>query len=443
VQEGAIATQREAALDLMQEVKFSSERSLQRGEYAQFVIFAEQQQKLEAVKEFSFVDDTGHVKLSSQSDRVGQEINTQIWEQARQADDVVIVESDTMFSLAHPLRVGADMVRLKPDLEVGRLYGLLLLKFSKAKTQQMLAGARGTFQDRTRTSLLWSAGTAAACLCVIGLLLLITVVRPAVRALWRTIEALSNQSQRLVTVSAQISGSSEQLSRSSSDQAASLEETAAALEEMLSTTRSNAANAHEADALAGDARSAADTGDATMEQLRTTMEGINTSSEKINTIIKVIEEIAFQTNLLALNAAVEAARAGEAGKGFSVVAGEVRTLAGRVTTAAQETNSLIQEAVGQARAGREVSAEVGKSLSGITSNVTEVSNLLAGITTASNEQTQGVEQLNNAVGAMDKVTQQNAAQAEESSAAAQELATQAHEVQHSVTELHKLVTGRN
>jgi len=206
-------------------------------------------------------------------------------------------------------------------------------------------------------------------------------------------------------------------------------------------TRTNAENSKQANELAGQARQAANEGDKSMVQLNEAMTGINDSSDKISKIIKVIEEIAFQTNLLALNAAVEAARAGEHGKGFAVVADEVRNLAQRCAQAARETTGLIEDSVHRAQQGTQVATEVGKSLSAIVGQVAKVSDLIGGISQASQEQAQGVDQVNTAVSQMDKVTQQNAAGAEQSASAAEELAAQSEAVKGMVNELMTLVSG--
>jgi methyl-accepting chemotaxis protein len=210
---------------------------------------------------------------------------------------------------------------------------------------------------------------------------------------------------------------------------------------MAAMTRTNAENAKEANNLSSQARDAAQSGNKTMHQLNEAMTAINDSSGQISKIIKVIEEIAFQTNLLALNAAVEAARAGEHGKGFAVVADEVRNLAQRAAQAARETTGLIENSTSKAKEGTDVASEVGKALGAIVGDVTKVTNLIDGITKASEEQAQGVDQVNTAVSQMDKVTQQNASGAEESASAAEELSAQANTVKSVVNELAALVGG--
>ncbi|MBI4719458.1 MAG: hypothetical protein HY763_16810 [Planctomycetes bacterium] len=286
-----------------------------------------------------------------------------------------------------------------------------------------------------------ATAVAVAALLVTGALavLLIRSVTSLMNRIRQVVDVLNEGAGQVQDAAGQVSGAAQQLAEGASQQAASLEETSSALEQMAAMTRTNAGNAKQADALASQARQAARDGDQTMQRLNGAMTGISESSTQISRIIKVIEEIAFQTNLLALNAAVEAARAGEHGKGFAVVADEVRNLAQRCAQAAGETTGLIEGAVAKSLEGTTVAREVGQALTAIVGDVTQVSELITGISRASNEQAQGVDQVNLAVSQMDKVTQQNAAGAEESASAAEQLSAQASSVRAVVDELAAIV----
>ena len=206
------------------------------------------------------------------------------------------------------------------------------------------------------------------------------------------------------------------------------------MEEMSSMTRQNSDNASQAKTLSGSARESAIKGSKSMEQMTEAIDRIKASSDETAKIVKTIDEIAFQTNLLALNAAVEAARAGEAGKGFAVVAEEVRNLAQRSATAAKNTAELIEGAVRNADGGVAITEEVAKILNEIVDGASRVNDLVAEISAAAGEQTQGIEQINTAVSQMDQLTQQNASNSEESASAAEELNGQAEELNRMVAE---------
>ena len=276
---------------------------------------------------------------------------------------------------------------------------------------------------------------------VFGIVIATIITGGLNKVLRQLVLSLDDGSQQVASAAGQVSASSQSLAEGASEQAASLEETSSSLEEMASMTKRNAENAQQANNLAQQTRAAADKGATDIQAMSAAMEAIQVSSNDIAKIIKTIDEIAFQTNILALNAAVEAARAGEAGLGFAVVADEVRNLAQRSAQAAKETAAKIEGAIGKTAQGVGISKKVAETLNEIVIKARQVDELVAEVAGASREQTQGIAQVNTAVGQMDKVTQSNAANAEESAAAAEELNAQAVVMKESVAELLQLVGG--
>ncbi|HEY0945258.1 MAG TPA: methyl-accepting chemotaxis protein [Opitutaceae bacterium] len=250
---------------------------------------------------------------------------------------------------------------------------------------------------------------------------------------------LAHSAQQLASASSQVSAASQTLASGASEQAAAVEETGSSLEELSAMTKRNADAAHETRTLAGDTRAAAEAGARNMAEMQQAMGAIKESSSNIARIVKTIDEIAFQTNILALNAAVEAARAGDAGAGFAVVADEVRALAQRSAQSARETSAMIEEAVSRSDRGADISTKVSGALDEILSKARQVDGLVGEIARASQEQAQGLGQINTAVAQIDTLTQTNAASSEESAAAAEELLAQAATMRTAVTTLERLV----
>ena len=308
-----------------------------------------------------------------------------------------------------------------------------------APLNQVLAKAEA-MKNTAKMSLVMAFVISGSCTFV-ALVLLWFVARGITRPLCKIIESLTVGANLVSSASGQISSSSQSLAEGATEQAAGLEETSSSLEEMSSMTKQNADNAQQANTLASDARQTADSGTEAMVRMSAAINDIQKSSNETAKIIKVIDEIAFQTNLLALNAAVEAARAGEAGKGFAVVAEEVRNLAMRSAEAAKSTTNMIEESVKNASNGVEISAEVSSVLNEIVGGIQKTSDLVGEISAASVEQAQGIDQINTAVSQMDKVTQNNAASAEESASASEELRSQSKQMLGIVQDLVGLVRG--
>jgi hypothetical protein len=308
----------------------------------------------------------------------------------------------------------------------------------EAEAKRAQAVAEAGFASFVST-LLGVSAAAASLLIVASVLVARSIPRPfvAIIAGLREAAAANALSANLV---AQTSAA---IASSSSQQAAALEETGASLEEISSMARRNTDSAQRATVIARSTRAAADAGTSAVAAMNTAMADIKTSSDGIAKIIKTIDEIAFQTNILALNAAVEAARAGEAGMGFAVVAEEVRALAQRSAQAAKETATQIDDSVRKSHHGANVCGQVAVHLNEIAAKSREVDQLIAEIAGASQEQTQGIVQVNTAIGEMDRVVQGGAARAEEGASVAQELTDRSAQLQHAVDDLASVVGGQS
>jgi methyl-accepting chemotaxis protein len=270
---------------------------------------------------------------------------------------------------------------------------------------------------------------------------LLLLVARTTRQLRSVAAGLAEGAEQITSASSQVASSSQTLAQGASEQAASLEETSSSSEEITSMTRKNAENSQAAAGVMAEVDQRVTEGNRTLGEMVQSMREITGSSDKISKIIKVIDEIAFQTNILALNAAVEAARAGEAGMGFAVVADEVRSLAQRSAQAAKDTAGLIEESIAKSNEGSQRLEHVAQVIRAITESAAKVKTLVDEVNLGSQEQARGIEEISKSIAQMDRVTQANAASAEQSASASEEMSAQAEALQNIARDLRTLVGG--
>jgi methyl-accepting chemotaxis protein len=261
------------------------------------------------------------------------------------------------------------------------------------------------------------------------------------RSLGQMVSQVRHSTDSIATASSEIASGNNDLAQRTEQTSSNLASTASSMDHLTITVQQSADNARQAAALAASASDVAQRGGAVVDQVVSTMQQIDASSKKISDIISVIDGIAFQTNILALNAAVEAARAGEQGRGFAVVASEVRSLAGRSAEAAKEIKGLIGTSVEKVESGTKLVTEAGTTMQEIVQSVRRVTDVIGEITAAATEQSEGIAGVNQAIGNLDQMTQQNAALVEESAAAAESLRDQADRMKQAVA-VFKVAAGQ-
>jgi len=393
-------------------VDFGVTDSLGRGDMDVFSRIAALQSSMPGLVEFSLFNLEGKITASSSKSAMGRALDPELKARLFSNPDLVLQTNANAIEIYKPLLAGQKCLACHDQYHAGAVCGATYFRFANDAAAKLA----GQFDRITTASNRQSQGLFLIVLVVGGLIaggLTLAITRPILKMLTRMVNGMNEGANQITAASAETSMASQAVAEGTSEQASSLEETSASLEEMASMTKRNAENARQANALAKQAREAADQGAGDMQSMGAAMEAIKNSSNDISKIIKTIDEIAFQTNILALNAAVEAARAGESGMGFAVVADEVRNLAQRSAQAAKETAGLIAGAITKTGLGVEISGKVAQTLNEIVSKVRQLDELVTEVAGASREQTEGITQVNIAVGQMDKVTQNNAASAEE------------------------------
>lgn len=399
------------------------------------------QSSVKGVLELSLHDRHGRVTYSSDPARLKQDLPEGLKAGLLSSSEPQKRLTADAFEIYDPIPVTSGCLECHADLKTTKVAGVLTYRYSTAGLTQARQQWDGIIGELGKSLLTQGAVCSLLLLAVVGLVVTLVVWQQVARPLDQITCAIGTEAADLEHAAGQVSDSSKSLANGASEQAASLEETSASLEEMSAMTKRNADNAKSASESATQACRSADTGAQRMTALRDAMSGIKSASEDITKILKTIDDIAFQTNVLALNAAVEAARAGEAGLGFAVVAEEVRNLAQRSAQAARETADKIEGSVAKSHVGVEITAEVSTSFTEIQTRVRQLDQLIGEIARASSEQQQGISQVTTAVAEMDKVTQQNAASAEESASAALQLNKQSGNLKDTVAELACLVRG--
>jgi len=417
--------------NLSQSLEHGVEDSLERGQMKGFKELVRQQTQIEGVMDVSLYDREGRLNLSSSTEDVRDKgLEADIFKQIIESKQTVQTRTDREMRILIPQLVAPDCMRCHPTWQHNEVGGILSL------TTDLTPLNHALFQFRTILAI-GSLGL----LLTISALLFFALRRIVIRPISSVIDDLTAVTTEVGAASARISGSSQALADRAASQAASLEETSASLEELSAIVRQNAGYAADADELMKRSREVVTNAHQALKQLGSGMEEIANVSRETFKIAKIIDDIAFQTNLLALNAAVEAARAGQAGAGFAVVAGEVKNLASRSAEAARNSAHLIEGIIRKINEGSSSMSTTAEAFDKVMASSAGVGDLIEKIAVASREQATGIEQVNKAVANMDSITQENAANAEESAAVSQEMESQTGTLGSVVSKMVSLVKG--
>jgi hemerythrin-like metal-binding protein len=413
--------------------------AMAQGEMDRFAAILADQRKVSGLQELSLFDTKDKVAYSSDQAALKKVLAPEVKSRLQAGAPPFKRQHEKSFEIYEPLTAEKACVECHKEWKPGQMCGVIALRFSTQDLKEAEQSWEAFNSDFSSSSLSIAGITSVVLLVALALVVIAAVQVLITRPLSQVANSLSLQAEQLAVAAEAVDESGNTLARDASQQAASLEETSASLEQMAAMTKRNADNAGQTRNLSQQAREAADRGVQDMRQMNAAMESLRASSDDIAKIIKTIDEIAFQTNILALNAAVEAARAGEAGMGFAVVAEEVRNLAQRSAQAARETAAKISDALTKTRQGAELSNRVSTILDEIVNRSHKVETLINEVASASGEQSQGIEQITMSVGEMDKITQSNAANAQESASAGSELRNEAIAMKGQVDALLQLI----